>query len=737
MNTSFVDVVLPLPLHSLTYQVPSIYQDKLSIGSGVLVALRNKPLLAIVVRIHTQPPPYATKPLLGILYETPILDLQQLKFLQWIAHYYLSSFGETLAVALPKALGLSYNMLFKPSSQTPKEENRPLATLAYEQLLLQTLQVKPLTYSAIKRLLGKKETNKVLVRLLEQNAIEAYAATTTWAPYATNPWMPPPPLPLTEIQQKVLEELQQLFAVKEVVLLHGAVGSGKTILYMHCIQEVWLQQKQVLLLLPEIGLTTHIMERIYPFFGEYIVVYHSKQSHKERLKAWLRVAEAQPVIVIGTRSALFLPFKQLKLIIIDEEHDPSYKHSDNHPTYHAREASIILAKQHNAKVLLGSATPAIETYYNAQEGKYGWVTLTDRFGKAQAPTLSFIDLTIDQQRNTLRENFSFTLLDAIKNTVNLGKQVIIFQNRRGYAQYFLCASCGWIPYCMNCSVGLTYHQSSNHLLCHYCGYTATTFLHCSCCGSSGLHNVGFGTEKLEETLQLTFPNQTVGRMDLDSTKSKHSYKTLLKQLSAGSIDILVGTQIIAKGLDLSNIHLVGVLDIDRLLHFPDFRSNEKCFQLMAQLAGRAGRRDEQGKVLIQTRQPNHPIFQYLSNHDYPAMYKAELQERKKFLYPPYVRMIHLRLSCPTEAIVQSGALKLKEALEKKFQDKTQGRVLGPQQPLVGKIRNLFLLNVLVKIPLKKMHELALAKAAIQKIAQKVLQEKPYQTIKVLFDVDPI
>jgi len=726
---TFIDVILPLPLGILTYHMPTSYKSDLDIGSGTLVPLRGKVLLAIVVKVHTQPPPYVTKALLGKAYDTPLLTLQQLTFLKEIAHYYVSSLGETLAVALPKPLGISHNIVFKAGT------NPPVLSDPHEAILLNTLlHTSHLSYSTIKKLLGKKEANKVLLNLLYSGCIQpSILHSSTHTAMSLNAGPLPPLLSLTDSQQKALTEIKKIFTEKEVVLLYGTIGSGKTILYMHLIQEVLFQKKQILLLLPEIALATHILERIAPFFGLHVVVYHSKQSPKERLKTWFQVHLGHPLIVVGTRSAIFLPFKDLKLIVIDEEHDHAYKHTDSSPTYHARSASILLAQQHQAKVLLGSGTPAIETYYNTQSGKYGLVTLADRFGSAKPPQLFFIDINIDEKRKTLRENFSRILLDEITKNIDKGKQVMIFQNRRGYAQYVLCNDCRWVPHCLSCSVSLTYHQSLNHLVCHYCGYMLLPLLTCPECGSTKLHNMGFGTEKLEETLHLIFHNQKVDRMDLDSSKKQRHYQTILKRVASGEIDILVGTQMIAKGLDFSNIQLVGVLDIDRLLHFPDFRANEKCFQLIAQLAGRAGRRDDQGQVFIQTRQPNHPIFQYIYNHDYQAMYAAELAERKRFGYPPYARIIQLTLSSPTKDILQSGALALKAWLEKEYTDK----ILGPQQPLVGKIRNLFLLTLLVKIIPKNRSDLIKKKQTLKRLSHHFLSKKMFGSIKILLDVDPM
>ncbi|WP_419241343.1 replication restart helicase PriA [Cardinium endosymbiont of Nabis limbatus] len=804
----FADVILPLPIRPLTYHIPSIYENRVERGSGLLVPLRGgKLLLGIVLACHSQAPTYPTKDILGVIYGMPLFTSQQLSFLKWMADYYLSNFGATLSLAWPKGLDLPNGIIFQinqtidlhPTSAI-EEGIRPL---------LKALQHQPLSYKSILQFMEPKEANKALISLLSQRLIEAVATTTIDPIDEENPYFTLSPtihltpdaieklaprspkqqallahflakstthaakkeliaysksafhtlfkkgilikrlltqLPasiftgpfaplatLTTAQKQALKEIQRQFATKTTVLLHGAIGSGKTELYMHLIASALLQQKQVLLLVPEIGLVTHIVERISPFLGEWLVVHHSKQSHKERLKTWFRLLHQTTLVVIGTRSALLLPFKALQLIIIDEEHDPAYKQNDAMPTYHARESSILLAKQHQANVLLGSGTPSIESYYNAQSGKYGLVRLNHRFGTANPPKLFFIDLNIEKKRKAMREYFSLTLLDKLKKNHIEGGQSMIFQNRRGYAQYFLCATCGWIPRCLTCSVSLTYHQSANQLRCHYCDYAMPPFWACNQCGSQELHNIGFGTEKIEESLQLIFPEQKMARMDLDSTKGKNSYQSILKEITSGSIDILVGTQMMAKGLDFANIRLIGILDIDGLLYFPDFRSNEKCFQLITQLAGRAGRRHQQGCVFIQTRQTDHPLFHYLSNGDYEGMYQSELAERKRFGYPPYVRLIKLSLSAMDAASLESGAIALKKILVKKF----KGMVLGPQQPLVSKVRNYFLLDLFLKIASNNAAQLQNTKEILQSACKYALGKGPYKKIKILLDIDPI
>lgn len=807
----FADVILPIPLNALTYCIPTAYQHKIHVGSGVLVSLgTSKLLFGIVYRLHNESKNYPIKNLLAVVYQEPLCTSQQLAFLQWTANYYLSSLGETISAVLPNVLDEHKNILFQVTTTQVCEDET-------EQFILNALQDQPLYYKDVIKLVSPKQAGKALISLLSNQLIEAIAMAKIDQPFKQEAYITfsatenpvlldkqlkdlykrspkqeallayflsktskgleqiyiakkelldvgysksvlaillknniltqvykksretaafsallQPLSPLTKAQEDAFTAIQKQFVEKTVVLLHGAIGSGKTVLYMHLIYEGLQQQKQILLLLPEISLATHIVERLQPFFGDWIAVYHSKQSHKERFTIWSRVLRQQPLVVIGARSALFLPFSNLKLIIMDEEHDSAYKHSNHTPTYHARDCSIVLAKQHQANVLLGSGTPSIESYYNAQSGKYGLVVLPHRFGQAASPNLFFVDLNIEKKRKAMQEDFSLTLLSHIEKNIKEEGQTMIFQNRRGYARYCLCESCGWIPHCVHCSVSLTYHQGNNHLLCHYCDYAITPALSCPNCGSQRLHNVGFGTEKLEETLQLIFPEQKIGRMDLDTTKGKNSYTTILQQVSTGIIDILVGTQMIAKGLDFANIRLIGVLDIDALLFFPDFRSNEKCFQLITQLAGRAGRRNHQGSVFIQTRQPDHILFRHLANNDYQGMYTSELADRKKFHYPPYVKLVRLTLSCMEPTILKLGAIELKKALEKKM----NATILGPQQPLIGKVRKFFLLDLLIKIPSKNMAFLEREKELLKNICKQLFGKGKYKNVKILFDIDP-
>ncbi len=539
------------------------------------------------------------------------------------------------------------------------------------------------------------------------------------------------PSALSQAQSAALDAIHHQFQKKKVVLLHGATGSGKTEIYTHLIQEALQSGGQVLYLLPEIALTTQMVKRLKKTFGEQMGVYHSKYSNNERVEVWNNVLSGAFSFVLGVRSATFLPFNNLSLIIVDEEHEISYKQFDAMPRYHARDTALVLANYHYAKVLLGSATPAMETYYNAQSGKYGFVTLQERFGAVALPEVVFANVHIERKRKTIREDFTKVLLKALEQTLDRKEQAILFQNRRGYASYITCESCTWVPMCIQCAVSLTYHQFNDRLTCHYCGYYTKVPLACETCGSHQLKNVGFGTEKLEETLQLFFPKKSIQRMDSDTTRGKYNYDKIIEALEQGNTDILVGTQMIAKGLDFDQVSLVGVMDIDRLIYFPDFRAGERCFQLLTQVGGRAGRRATQGRVIIQTAHPDHPVLKAIAQHDYEQMYRRELAERKEFLYPPFVRLVKVSLKHKDKILVTSAA----QAFAQKLQEKLGNWVIGPQAPLVAKLKNQYLMDIWVKIK-KGTGQHTAIKSLIRETSRQFLLDRAFKQVQVVFDVDP-
>lgn len=535
---------------------------------------------------------------------------------------------------------------------------------------------------------------------------------------------------LSEHQNTAKNKIIELFRTKEIVLLHGVTGSGKTEVYIDLIKQVILNESQVLFLLPEIALTTQIVSRLRLVFGNVLGVYHSKYSDNERVEVWQKIVTGELKIIIGVRSSIFLPFNNLGLIIIDEEHDASYKQYDPPPRYHARDAAMVLAQKHHAKVLLGSATPAIETYHNATSGKFGLVTLDKRYGTAQMPEILLVDLKKEKQ---IKGEFSHQLFNEIESTIERKEQVILFQNRRGYAPFLTCLDCGFVPHCNNCSVSLTYHLYKQELSCHYCGHHQVVPNLCPACGSSKIKPIGFGTEKLEEDVQLMLPNARVKRMDLDTTRKKNGYQSIISAIENEEIDILVGTQMVTKGLDFDNVSLVGVFDIDRMIYFPDFRSTERVFQIATQVSGRAGRKDKKGKVIIQTSSPTHPIFDKIIQNDYLGLYNQEILEREKFNYPPYSRLIKITLKHVDKDTVAQAAMKL---VENMYIFLGNARVLGPEPPAINKIRNYYLQDIYIKIE-KGNIDIRKIKQILKDCILTLCVTKPYRSILVAIDVDVI
>jgi primosomal protein N' (replication factor Y) len=540
-----------------------------------------------------------------------------------------------------------------------------------------------------------------------------------------------PDLQLSPEQERVRDEILQHFEQKDTVLLHGITGSGKTEVYIDLIQKVMENGSQVLMMLPEIALTTQIVVRLKKVFGNKIGIYHSKFSDNERVEVWNGVVNGDFQFVIGVRSSIFLPFSNLGLIIVDEEHETSYKQHDPAPRYHARDTALLLANQHQAKVLLGSATPAVETYYKAKSGMFGLVELMERYGGAKLPEISLIDTRSEKKKNKMKGDFSPDLLDAIRARLEAKEQVILFQNRRGYAPYLTCEECGWIPECNNCSVSLTYHMYRNELRCHYCGDKEGMPRVCVACGAAKLKTMGIGTEKIEDELKIFIPEAKVQRMDLDTTRKKFGYQRIITDFENGEIDVLVGTQMVTKGLDFDNVSLVGVFDVDRLMYFPDFRAHERTFQLVTQVSGRAGRREQEGKVLIQTNNPQQPLLHMVQEYNYLGLYETEIQEREEYNYPPFSRLIRLTIRCREKPLRDEATDVLVERLRKKL---GTHRVLGPEQPVIDRIRNYFLKNLLIKIE-RDNPNLKMAKKLIQEEIILLITQKEFKKVQVVVDVD--
>jgi len=570
----------------------------------------------------------------------------------------------------------------------------------------------------------------VLASLVERGALETYlkeigrldiSELPTNAVYALN-----------EFQQTALSHIENQFKEKPVVLLHGVTSSGKTEIYIHLIQKVLDEGKQVLYLVPEIALTTQLTSRLKRVFGKRLGVYHSKFSDAERVEIWNNVLNDKSYeVIIGVRSSIFLPFRQLGLVIVDEEHESSYKQYDPAPRYHARNAAIVLASMHGAKTLLGTATPSIESYFNAETGKYGLVELYQRHEEMQLPEIVVVDTKEAYHKKRMEGHFSDVLLEKIAKALGNNEQIILFQNRRGYAPYIECKGCAYVPKCKNCDVSLTVHKVFNTLTCHYCGYTEPIPTICPVCKTPNLNTKGFGTEKIEDEIRQIFPDARVSRMDLDTTRSKKSYEKLITDFENHKVDILIGTQMVTKGLDFEHVSLVGILNADNMLNFPDFRAHERAYQLMAQVSGRAGRKNKRGLVVLQTSQPEHTVIGQVIRNDYAAMYKLQTEERKQFKYPPYFRMIQVTLRHKDVHVLQQAAFTLAGQLRAIF----GSRVLGPIDPVVSRIQNLFIKQIILKI--ENEASPAKAKEMLQHASDELLTQSRFKAVRIGLDVDPV
>ena len=572
-------------------------------------------------------------------------------------------------------------------------------------------------------------TSSIVKALIEKEILEEYFIREDRINFSGN--AQEAALQLSVAQQQAYDQINERFESKEVCLLHGVTSSGKTEIYIKLIEEQIATGKQVVYLLPEIALTTQLVGRLRAYFGDKVGVYHSKYSNNERVELWKQVLEQSPKaqIVIGARSALFLPFSNLSLVIVDEEHEQTFKQVDPAPRYHARDAAIVLANSHKAKVLLGSATPSIESYFNAQSDKYGLVEITERYGNVQLPEIELVDLKDSYFRKKMTGHFSDSLIEAITTALSLGEQIILFQNRRGYSPIMECLTCGNVPQCQQCDVSLTYHKHKNQLRCHYCGYSMAKPTHCHSCSSIDLATKGFGTEQIEQELLTIFPNAKIGRMDQDTTRGKFGFEKIIDSFKNQEIEILVGTQMLAKGLDFNNVSLVGIMNADTMLYHPDFRAFERSFQMMTQVSGRSGRSEKRGKVVIQTYNPDHNTIQQVTNNDYIGMYKEQLYDRQIYKYPPYFRLVKLTLKHRDFDKLKEGAMWLYQVMSQNL----ALPVLGPEEPPISRIRNEYIRTILIKIP--QSSSMGSAKKTIQKILNSFEAVPQYRAIKVAINVD--
>lgn len=617
----------------------------------------------------------------------------------------------------------SENSLENLLSELSRAKKQRDVVLSYFQL---ETSKKPIKVKALET--ASRASSTTIKALVDKNVLEYYLIQTDRISYDgnTNDLKE-----LNKFQEQALQEIKTSFKTNEVTLLHGITSSGKTEVYTKLIQETLDSGKQALFLLPEIALTTQIIDRLQHYFGNQISVFHSKYSMNERVEVWNNVLEnkSKAQIILGARSSIFLPFSDLGLIVVDEEHETSYKQFEPSPRYNARDAAIVLSRLHQGKIVLGSATPSLESYFNASENKYGFVELKRRFGEVQLPEIQLVDIKEKHRKKEMSGHFSDTLLKQIQEELDQNKQVILFQNRRGFSPVVECRTCGVSPQCPNCDVSLTFHKFKNELKCHYCNYLRAMPNSCGACGSNTLDTKGFGTEQIELELKELFPNNSTGRMDLDTTRGKYGYQKIIGAFEAKEIDILVGTQMLSKGLDFDNVSLVGILNADMMLNFPDFRAHERAFHLMVQVSGRAGRSKKQGKVIIQTYNPYHQILQQVSSTDYTAMFKEQLQDRWQFHYPPYFRLVKISLKHKDYQKVNAAINWLSKALQNIFRE----HVLGPSQPYVSRIRNQYIKNIIIKIPPKQ--SLGKTKQEIHKIKNTFQSVTDFRPIRFIIDVD--
>lgn len=754
----YVDVILPLPLEgTFTYSVPEPMVAQVRMGVRVLVPLgRSKTYTAMAVRLHSEKPEFETRPIIQVIDAEPVLIEQQLRLWQWISTYYMSPIGDVFKAALPAGLKAEEN--YRP--KTVRCVTLP-ANLRSEQSLHMALTIlkralkQHQTFSTYLQLSHWNEidgetppahiaeiacdelqnaanaSDAVLRQLIQRNFLELYHREVGRL-NTTGEYHPERIQPLSPAQQAAEDSIQKQFNEKNVVLLHGVTSSGKTEIYIHLIKKAIDEGKQVLYLLPEIALTVQMTRRLHNVFGSRLGIYHSKYSDAERVEIWKKQLSAEPYdVILGARSAIFLPFTRLGFVIVDEEHETSFKQQDPAPRYHARSTAIMLARMYEgAKVLLGTATPSMESYHNACTGKYGYVQLTTRYKDVAMPEIRVVDTKDLYHRKMMRGAFSPDLLEAMRTALRNKKQVLLFQNRRGFAPMVECKVCGWVPKCKNCDVSLTYHRSMNLLTCHYCGYTYPVPKQCPNCESTELLGRGYGTEKIEDRVRELFPEARIARMDLDTTRSAGAYGRIIDDFSCGRTDILIGTQMITKGLDFSGVTVVGILNADTMLNYPDFRAYEQAFQMLSQVSGRAGRRDERGLVILQTKSADLPVIQQVVAGDFQTFARDLLEERSMFRYPPFYHLVYVYLRHRNEQLVDSAAIEMASRLRQAFAD----RVLGPDKPAVARVKTESIRKIVIK--LEQGINLPLARQCMAEARTQLLQDKRYAAMTVFFDVDP-
>ena len=753
----YADVILPVPLQGLfTYAVP----EGMAVGEGVRVLVgfgRSKTYVGLVARVHdVKPEGYEVKPVQQVLDQRPVVTPQQLQLWQWIGDYYLSPVGEVYKTALPG--GLKAEDGYRPRTETYirlTEQYRTVAALhialnvlarARKQLEAFTCYLELSHWDLVEdhapspgvvevtreELMNASQASAETLRQLEKRQLlETYEVEVGRLNHGGD-YRPELIKPLTEPQQDAYNAILMQMMKRQVTLLHGVTGSGKTEIYIHLIQQALDRRQQVLYLLPEIALTVQIMQRLQRIFGDRLGIYHSRYSDAERVEIWQKQLSPHPYdVILGARSAVLLPFQRLGLVIVDEEHETSYKQQDPAPRYHARSAAIVLAQMAGAKVLLGTATPSLESYHNAMTGKYGLVELKGRYKGMELPEIQVVDTADLGRRKMMAGPFSPLLLLRVREALERGEQAILFQNRRGFAPMIECHQCGWVPTCQHCDVKLTLHRQLNQLTCHYCGAVYQVPTQCPCCGGTDLRTHGYGTEKIEEQVREAFPDARISRMDLDTTRTRNGYERIISDFGAGRTNILIGTQMISKGLDFDKVSVVGIVNADGMLNQPDFRAYEHAFMMMSQVAGRAGRKGRRGLVILQTKQKDLPVVSMVVRNDYAALYKNLIAERQAFHYPPYYRLIYVYLRHRQDGVVQTAATELGSQLHQWF----GGRVLGPDKPSVAKVKQQNIRKLVLKLEngldMKKVRKYLL-------LAQsQILADKRYSSLTVYYDVDPL
>jgi primosomal protein N' len=772
----YVEVILPLPLEgTFTYVVPDALLDKVVPCVRLLVPFgKTKTYIGICDTYPSDHPNnnddndgIKYKAILAILDDGPVLLPQQLQLWHWIANYYMSPIGDVYKAALPS--GLKGEDTYKPHTEEyvclgkqfrgEQELHIALDGLAratkQQKVLMSYLELSgianvPELVSTDVTQTDNKQHNQlravskdelrntthcslaIINSLIEKGILQTYRKEVSRLNNGYDKLQPNAIHALNDAQTIAYDKILLQMMAHNVTLLHGVTSSGKTEIYIHLIFKALQEHKQVLYLLPEIALTVQITNRLRCVFGNKLGIYHSRYNDEERVEIWQKQLSNEPYeVILGARSAVFLPFQRLGLVIIDEEHENSFKQQDPAPRYHARSVAIVLAQMYGAKTLLGTATPSIESYRNAQLEKYGLVTLSQRYKDIQLPTIEVVDIKDLRRRKLMSGPFSPRLIAAVRNALQRGEQAILFQNRRGFVPMIECRTCGWVPHCPNCDVSLTYHKSMNVLPCHYCGYTERVPEQCPNCESKDIKGRGYGTEKIEDEIMEVFPDARIARMDLDTTRTKNAYERLINDFSAGKTNLLIGTQMVSKGLDFDHVSVVGILDADNMLNYPDFRAYEHAFTMMAQVSGRAGRKGKQGLVILQTRNPELPVIQQVVNNSYTAFYKSQLEERTAFHYPPFFHLIYIYIKHRNNDIVESASMELGSRIREIFGN----RVLGPDKPTVARVKTLHIRKIMLK--LENGIDYKLAKQYLRSIRDTMMKEKRYGALTIYFDVDPL